>query len=137
MTRKSDGEEEVALVDVDNAAASSLFSPNMWVRRPSRTPRADDGVAKDRYVGIRATLFVSYSSHSHYILSPADILAYYFCTAGILGTLFRTAQTSLEAILLSLLAPGRSADSAKTSKIYLTLRLQTGREQKRSKLRLI
>ena len=41
MTRRSDGEEEVALVDVANAAASSLFSPNMWVRRPSRTPRAD------------------------------------------------------------------------------------------------
>jgi hypothetical protein len=41
MTRRSDGEEEVALVDVSNAAASSLFSPNMWVRRPSRTPKAD------------------------------------------------------------------------------------------------
>ncbi|KAG7671838.1 hypothetical protein Ndes2526B_g07251 [Nannochloris sp. 'desiccata'] len=40
MTRRSDGEEEVALVDVANAAASSLFSPNMWVCRPSRTPRA-------------------------------------------------------------------------------------------------
>jgi len=40
MARRSDGEEDVALVDVANAAASSLFSPNMWVRRPSRTPGA-------------------------------------------------------------------------------------------------
>ena len=39
-TRRSDGEEDVALVDVDNAAATSLFSPNMWVRRPARDPRS-------------------------------------------------------------------------------------------------
>ena len=51
MARRSDGEEEVALVDVANAAASSLFSPNMWVRRPSRTPGAyhmdEEGPHKD------------------------------------------------------------------------------------------
>jgi len=35
-TKKGDTEEDVALVDVDNAAAASMFSPNMWVRRPSR-----------------------------------------------------------------------------------------------------
>lgn len=49
MARKSDGEEEVALVDVANAAATSLFSPNMWVRRPaSRTPRPDADDAAER-----------------------------------------------------------------------------------------
>lgn len=41
MARKSDGEEDIAMVEVTNAAASSLFSPNMWVRKPFRTPRRD------------------------------------------------------------------------------------------------
>lgn len=33
--KRIDVEEDVALVDVDNAAAASLFSPTMWVRKPS------------------------------------------------------------------------------------------------------
>ncbi len=41
MARKSDGEEDIAMVEVTNAAASSMFSPNMWVRKPFRTPRRD------------------------------------------------------------------------------------------------
>lgn len=47
MARRSDGEEEVALlVNVSSAAATSLFSPTMWVRRPSRDLRAfEDDVA--------------------------------------------------------------------------------------------
>ena len=47
MARRSDGEEEVALVNVANAAATSLFSPNMWVRRPSRVLRPDPNDAAE------------------------------------------------------------------------------------------
>jgi hypothetical protein len=50
-SRRADTDEEV-LVDVNNAATASLFSPNMWVHRPSRVDRTGmmegDGGAQQR-----------------------------------------------------------------------------------------